>query len=232
MRRNRSMIDLKGKKPFAEGGNRVCYLHPKEKDQCLKLVKQESLHALINSRPWYKLWRSKASFNDNNRDYLGYQQKALKNGKEDIWVHISRCYGFVATSNGVALATELITNNGEPAITLADYLAEYGLTDQIIGALKIFQRWLRKYKVMTKNLLPHNLVLKFQGEHTLLKVIDGLGSQNYLATEFIPFYRDRYIEQRIKYMWMRVCWEVDGRKGCWKKLNQNSMSQIIQLCSP
>ena len=35
------MISLEEVKPFAEGGNRVCYIHPNNKSMCLKISKPE-----------------------------------------------------------------------------------------------------------------------------------------------------------------------------------------------
>ena len=35
------MINLEGVRPFAEGGNRVCYVHPNNKNLCLKVSKPD-----------------------------------------------------------------------------------------------------------------------------------------------------------------------------------------------
>ena len=35
------MINLEGVRPFAEGGNRFCYVHPDNKNLCLKISKPE-----------------------------------------------------------------------------------------------------------------------------------------------------------------------------------------------
>lgn len=71
------MIDLMKSEPFAEGGNRLCYIYPKKTYQCLKITKTQVPNLQERSKPWYKLWRCEKSFDDNNRDYQGYQQEAL-----------------------------------------------------------------------------------------------------------------------------------------------------------
>ena len=66
----------------------------------------------------------------------------------------------VETSLGPASETELIKNDDEIAETLENYLFREGLTDEIKLAIESFEIWLRKHQVLTKNIIPHNIVLK------------------------------------------------------------------------
>ena len=52
------MISLEEVKPFAEGGNRVCYIHPNNKSMCLKISKPEVVKKMRSNAPWYKKLRS------------------------------------------------------------------------------------------------------------------------------------------------------------------------------
>ena len=123
----------------------------------------------------------------------------------------------VETSIGMASETELIKNNDEIAQTLEDYLFTNGLTDEIKHSIEEFQDWLRANLILTKNLIPHNIVIKVEGDKMILKIVDGLGSKAFFPLpRFSDFFAKRYVERRIQLMWSRINWDLSGRKGNWK----------------
>ena len=46
------MINLQGVRPFAEGGNRICYVHPNDKNLCLKITKPEVVKKMYSRIEW------------------------------------------------------------------------------------------------------------------------------------------------------------------------------------
>ena len=211
------MIDLSNVTPFAEGGNRKCFVHPNNKERCLKVVHPGLVEKIKQSKPWYKKLRSSDSFDDNLREQAAYNQKALKNQNQDVWIHLAKWYGMTETSIGMASETELVKNGEEIAETLESYLFREGLTDEINEAIEDFHTWLRKHLVFTKNLIPHNLVLYKIDNKLIIKIIDGLGSQAFIPLpNYSNFFARRYIERRIELMWSRIHWDLSGRKGSWK----------------
>ena len=137
------MISLEEVKPFAEGGNRVCYIHPDNKNLCLKISKPEVVKKMRSNAPWYKKLRSERSFDDNYREESAYQQRAIKENPQKIWRHLAKWYEFVETSEGLASCTELITNNDKVALNLEEYLFSKGRTSEIDKALKEFEIFLK-----------------------------------------------------------------------------------------
>jgi len=211
------MIDLSGSTPFAEGGNRKCFIHPAQSDRCLKVVHPGLLEKIIKNKPWYKKFRSKDSFDDNLREQEAYKQKALMVDNPEIWKHLAQWYGMVETNIGMASETELIKNNGQIAETLENYLFSNGLTNEIKIAINEFHQWLRDNLILTKNLIPHNLVIKSEKDEMIIKIIDGLGSQAFVPLpNHSTFFAKRYVERRIELMWSRINWDLSGRKGNWK----------------
>lgn len=211
------MIDLSNSKPFANGGNRACYQHPNNKNICLKITHARLPEKLKKSAPWYKKFRRAQSFDDNIREKNGYEQKAVLNNEPKIWNHLARWYGFEETSNGLASATELILNDGQIAETLESYLKKHGKDNKINEAINDFEIWLLDTLLLTKNILPHNVVVKETDKKLILKIVDGLGCQS-----FLPFPRisknfaRRYVLRRIELMHSRINWDLSGRKGSWK----------------
>ena len=211
------MINLDGIKPFAEGGNRMCFVHPDNPGRCLKVVHPGQPSKIKNNKSWYKRFRSIESFDDNLREQKAYDQKALKKDDPNLWLHLARWYGMTETSIGNASETELIRNGDTIAETLETYLFREGITEEIKASIEDFEQWLRDHLVLTKNLIPHNLVLDYQNDKIVIKIIDGLGSQAFIPLpNYSDFFAKRYINRRIELMWSRIHWDLSGRKGNWK----------------
>ena len=212
------MINLDGLQPFAEGGNRRCFIHPNNSYRCLKVSLEEQSKKVKQNAPWYKKLRSEKSFDDNLREHKADDQRALRKDNSDKWKHLAKWYGMVKTSIGPASETELIRDNqNNIASTLEAYLFSYGMTDEIKIALDEFESWLRSSLVLTKNIIPHNVVLGYESEKIVLKIIDGLGSKSYLPlTQVSDVFAKRYVERRIELMRSRINWDLTGRQGDWK----------------
>ena len=196
------MISLEEVKPFAEGVNRVCYIHPNNKSMCLKISKSEVVKKMRSNAPWYKKLRSEKSFDDNYREESAYQQRAIKENPQKIWRHLAKWYEFVETSKGLASCTELITNNDKVALNLEEYLFSKGRTSEIDKALKEFEIFLKETKLLTKNIIPHNLAIKENDSELTLKIIDGLGCMSFIPLpEISNTFADRYIKRRIELMY-------------------------------
>ena len=211
------MINLNDVEPFAEGGNRKCFVHPENPNRCLKVVHPGLLETIIKNKPWYKKLRSIDSFDDNLREKKAYNQKALRSNNPEIFKHLAKWYGMVDTTIGAASETELIKNGDEVAETLESYLFSNGLNEEIKVSINQFHGWLRKNLVLTKNLIPHNLVLKKKDNELVIKIIDGLGSQAFIPLpNYSKYFAKRYIERRVELMMSRIRWDLSGRKGRWK----------------
>ena len=212
------MINLNEEASFAEGGNRKCYISPQNPDRCLKVLHKGLQEDLKKRVPWYKKFKSDNYFDDNLREERAYSQKALKDSNDlSVWDHLARWYGMVETNLGPASETELIRNNSEIAETLESYLFREGLTIEITQAIQTFENWLRKHLVLTKNIIPHNIVLSKKNDIFILKIIDGLGCKALVPLpKYSKFFARIYVERRIKLMWSRIHWDLSGIKGNWK----------------
>lgn len=212
------MIDLGGTEPFASGGNRFCYRHPQNPGLCVKVMRPGRTAELLARAPLYKRWRGERYFDDNLRELEGYSQRALQGGDEDLWQHLPRWYGIQATSLGPGAVTDMILDGGgEPAPTLRDYLRENGLDREIRSALQRFADWLLRCRVLTKNLIAHNLVVREERGRPEIYLIDGLGSAAFLPLpEISGYFAERYIRRRIERMWLRTEWEISDRSIPWR----------------
>lgn len=177
--------------------------------------------------PWYKKLLGKNRFDDNVREAQGYLQEALRNAstRSIVWRHLPHWYGIQTTSHGPGAVSQLITDDkGEPAITLENYLLQFGLCDSIKAALDRFAHWLQASGVLTKNILPHNLVVRNESGQPELYLIDGLG-----CAAFIPLVKisqtanKHYIQRRIQRMWIRVKWELSDKQIRWEEAERQGL---------
>ncbi|SEA09661.1 YrbL family protein [Microbulbifer marinus] len=221
------MIDLSHSEPFASGGNRFCYRHPENPQLCVKVMRPGRTAELIGRAPWYKQWRGEEYFDDNLRELEGYSQRSLQRDDAGLWRHLPRWYGIQETSLGPGAVTDMILDaSGAPAPTLRQYLNKHGLDAEVRAALQRFADWLLQYKVLTKNLIAHNLVLREERGQLELYLIDGLGSAAFLPLpEISDFFAERYIQRRIERMWLRVDWEISDKKVPWRKFEARGLKR-------
>ena len=212
------MINLDGVSTFAKGGNRRCYVSPINPKRCLKVLHENLLDKLKENSAWYKRLGNNAGLDDNLRERDAYYQRAISSPiNSSIWNHLAKWYGMIETNLGPASETELILNNGKIAETLETYLFREGLTPEIQEALKTFETWLRTHLVLTKNIIPHNVVIKKENGSLILVIIDGLGCKSFIPLpKYSRFFARIYVERRIKLMWSRIHWDLGGRIGDWK----------------
>lgn len=212
------MINLDGVSSFAKGGNRRCYVSPINPKRCLKVLHENLLDKLKQNSAWYKRLGNNADLDDNLRERDAYNQRAISSPiNSSVWNHLAKWYGMVETNLGPASETELILNDGEIAETLETYLFREGLTSEIQEALKTFETWLRTHLVLTKNIIPHNVVIKKENSSLILVIIDGLGCKSFIPLpKYSRFFARIYVERRIKLMWSRIHWDLGGRIGDWK----------------
>ena len=212
------MINLDGVSAFAKGGNRRCYVSPINPKRCLKVLHENLLDKLKENSAWYKRLGKNAGLDDNLRERDAYNQRAISSPiNSSIWNHLAKWYGMIETNLGPASETELILNDGQIAETLEAYLFRKGLTPEIQEALKTFETWLRTHLVLTKNIIPHNVVIKKENSSLTLVIIDGLGCKSFIPLpKYSRFFARIYVERRIKLMWSRIHWDLGGRIGDWK----------------
>lgn len=223
-RKNTAVIDLSDQKPFASGSNRHCYRHPDITGRCLKVIRPENIEARYQRQQPFKKLLGKSRLNDNRQEQLAHKQSAIESlirrGYEgSVWQHLPRFYGEAPTSLGPANESELLLgDHGEPCPTLEQYLQQHGFDTAIQAACKRFCDWLETTSILTRNLLPHNLVIAERDNQPELFLVDGLGAPSIPNTlSAIPAWRKRYVTRRISRFYKRIAWELSDKKQSWEE---------------
>lgn len=183
---------LKPLKPFAQGGNRLCYVHPDFADRCIKVRRPDfTLEDRRRKKGFPKNLKPLSSFDDNLEEFRVMQQ-FQQDYDEGLFDHISRCYGFEDSDMGKGLTSELIRDSdGRISITLKQYLWDFGYPSALQMAVADLCRHWRHYRVPSRDLLVHNVVVQreWQGEQEIIRrlvVIDGLGSADIIPLAWQP----------------------------------------------
>ena len=201
-------LQLKKLKPFAQGGNRLCFVHPLNPDHCIKVRRPDfTLADCRRKKGFPKNLRPLSSFDDNREEYKTIQHLHQRIGSS-IFDHIYRCFGFVDTDLGLGLETELIRDaNGLISLSLKQFLWEFGYTDQCHLAIERLTTFWRSHRVPSRDLLTHNIVVSLDSQKSIsrLIVIDGLGSPTVIPFRWLPrkFQIDR-VEARIQRLETRI----------------------------
>ncbi len=214
------ILHLKDARTFAQGQNRLCFAHSDD-GLCIKVVKAGSIKALRAKRSFFKNLRPDYYFDDNLNEYKAYQQNAITNGGEGVFDHIPRCYGWQKTDIGMGLVLDYFKlPSGAPCETLETYLHRDGLTADIEEKLNTLAHYLCTTQLMTKNILPHNVVIADDGR---LKIIDGIGASSAFSVAcFSKKARKHYVDRRIQKMFLRARWESGDKAKSWTQTEKEN----------
>ncbi|MDX1599772.1 MAG: YrbL family protein, partial [Marinobacter sp.] len=191
---------------------------------CLKVLRPENIEARFHRQSFVKKLLGKRRIDDNVQELKAHQQSAIhqlvaQGQAETVWRHLPRFHGSVQTSLGTANVSELLQDEQhQPAETLEQYLQRHGLDQPMQGAVRRFCEWLQNTGILTRNLLPHNLVLVEREHQPELYLVDGLGAPTIpgkLAA--VPAWRRRYIARRIQRFYLRIEWELSDRQQNWEQ---------------
>ncbi|MFP5441007.1 MAG: YrbL family protein [Gammaproteobacteria bacterium] len=205
------MIRLQDEKPFARGGNRLCYVHPQLPGQVVKVRRpQWTLEDLRRKKGFPRNLRPLSSFDESLQEFRLMQQLDARIG-ERLYEVVSRNYGFVDTDMGQGLCSELIRNaDGKISRSVMQYVWENGITPTLEDALARFEQAWIPLPIPTRDILLHNVVAQCDahGDIVRLVVIDGLGSSG-----LIPYaWRPRALKMR------RARQKLERFKGLMREL--------------
>lgn len=162
---------------FARGGNRLCFIDPRDSRHCIKVARQDRTPEIKKSLKKFPAnLKPLRAFDDNDEEFRVYQHIERQIGDEAFQL-IPRCYGFVESNFGRGLCSEIIKDSDSRiSLTLKHYVWELGLTAELQDALDSFQQQWQSLGMPSRNLLLHNIVVQqVDAGIERLVVIDGLG---------------------------------------------------------
>ena len=161
------MITLNPDTLFGKGLHRECFIHPDDKNKCIKVVTNGNQQETEREQGYYRL---------------------LEKNKIS-WDMLPRFYGNIDTDMGSGAVFELIRDsNGQVSKTLEYYLADTTFVashrEQIHQALAELKTYLLRYNIITMPIKSKNVLFRFnENNQGRLYIIDNIGNANLITIE-------------------------------------------------
>ncbi|GAB2190345.1 hypothetical protein MAH1_19530 [Sessilibacter sp. MAH1] len=201
-------LDLGGSEnAFARGGNRLCFVHPKYPDQCVKVLRPDRTPEIKRQeRRFPRNLKPLRYFDDNYQEFKVYQLIEKHIG-EAAFQLIPRCFGEISTNWGTGLVSEIIKDeDGLVSLSLKQYLWVHGKTDTITRAVADFIDLWSRLGMPSRNLLLHNLVVQTNADGIRrIVAIDGLGWPDVLPLAyFVNFLARKKARRKAQRLWNSI----------------------------
>ena len=213
---SRTRIMLKNQQPFAQGGNRLCFVHPDQPERVIKVRRPDvSLEHKRKKKGFPKNLRPLSSFDDNVEELQVMESLDQLVGAQ-LYQCVARCYGFKDTDMGPGLVSDLIRDDGHNiSHTLKQYIWDNGFDEPCQNAVDQFAESWVQLAIPSRDLLLHNIVVQrnHDGAIQRLVVIDGLGSPNILPVSLLPMsLRRNKARRKIENMRSRIS-RLESERG-------------------
>ena len=120
-------------------------------------------------------------YDDQLREIAMYE-RLCRNPTPHLWRHVPEYFGTVQTDLGIGIVTRLFRNHDGSFPNNLEQSVPLGVDAALESALEEFKSWLQDELFLTRDLLPHNIiVVRANAPSCKLVIVDGLGN-----SEFIP----------------------------------------------
>ncbi len=168
------------------GLHRNCYVHPRERDKCIKIVVAGDLVETRREKAYYRLLA----------------------GRNNSWRNLARYYGETETTAGRGAVFELIRDdNGAVSKTLQHYLesahGNESIIDELTAATQELYTYMLTEKVITMTLKAKNICYQRKSKDASsggrLVLVDNIGH-----SDFIPLcnHVDYLAVKKIRRRWL------------------------------
>lgn len=179
------MINIDKSSFFGKGHHRECYVHPENKNRCIKIIFDgtDQSPQIMREKKYYK-----------------HLEK-----RNISWDMLSRYYGDVETNMGLGAIFELILDNdGQVSKTLEYYLENHQKTDEyyddLSQSLVNFKDYIFTHRIITSRLYPRNITCQ-KGESGIIRLslIDNIGNSDFFP---ISNYSKYFARKKISRRWV------------------------------
>ena len=199
------MLTLAHLEPFAIGGTRRCYVHPHDDQLCVKVLRPDrTAEARLATATGWRRLKGRRGFDDQRKELKAYRQLARRGWRD--WRHVPRCHGAVETDCGLGIVTALQRDwQGRFPPNLEQALPD-GMTAPLAQAIEEFKKWLRSGLLLSRDLLPHNIVAVADSpERYRLVIVDGIGNSELVpVSDWFNMCARRKVERKIRKFEHRV----------------------------
>ncbi len=211
-----SVLQLSQLEPFAIGGTRRCYVHPEDATRCIKVLRSDRTpqRRREQARGLRRL-RGLRHWDDQLKEVNAYRELMQRHGSM-LWKHVPEYFGTIETDMGIGIETKVFRDfDGRFPLNLEERVPR-GTDQSLERAIDEFKVWLRAELVLTRNLLPHNIIAVRESEQSCrLVIVDGIGNSEWIPISgWIRAVARQKIERKIKRFEHRIRLLQDPDLSC------------------
>lgn len=174
------MITLKHSKPLFVGGTRYCFQHPEHRDRCIKVLRPDRTgQARKLLRRDFKRFLPARYLDDQLKEIKAYRE-LLENASERLWRFVPRYHGTVETDMGIGIVTQLMRDADGSWPENLEKVLPRGMNDALEAGIEEFLAGVSELRILTRDLLPHNMIAVREQDGYRVMVVDGIGNAELL----------------------------------------------------
>ena len=192
------MLRLRHTRPLFVGGTRYCFQHPEHRNRCVKVLRPDRTgEARKLLRRDFKRFLP-ARFLDDQRKEIKAYGELMPQASEALWRHVPRYHGTVATDMGIGIVTQLMRNSDGSWPRNLEQLLPEGMDPALEAGIEEFVKAVRELRILSRNLLPHNIIAVREGDRYRVMLVDGIGNSELLpVSSHWNFFADRKTARKI-----------------------------------
>ncbi|MEM6543819.1 MAG: YrbL family protein [Pseudomonadota bacterium] len=189
------MLKLVHTKPLFVGGTRYCFQHPHHANRCIKVLRPDRTgEARKQRRKDFKRFLPPRFLDDQRKEINAYEELML-NASEDLWRHVPRYHGTEDTDMGLGIVTQLLRNHDEQwPSNLRDLFLAPPET-KLLRGIDEFLTAVRDLRILSRDLLAHNIIAVDEGERYRVMLVDGIGNAELLP---LSSWSDFFAQQKVR----------------------------------
>jgi hypothetical protein len=198
-------LRLSDRAPFATGGRRLCFVHPREPSKCVKVLRRDEGRFVKTGRTLVPAALRREY--DNNEDERRALAALWRRLGEREYRHLPRCYGYEATDLGRGLVLDLVRDaDGRISRSVREALSEGATLEELRPAYEEMASRFIGRGVATRAILEHNLAAQRHADgRFFLVLIDGFGDPAWIPMRsLVPALRRATARKRAARGWERI----------------------------
>lgn len=192
------MLKFEGCEPLFVGGTRFCFIHPDYPDRCVKVLRPDRTgEARKRDAKNWKRFLPPRFFDDQLKEIRAYKELIRQNNPR-IWQFVPEYFGTVDTDMGVGIVTRLYKNDDGSWPENLEKILPDGLSNSLTDGIEVFLAGVLDEHIVTRDLLPHNIIAVQRGDKKQVLIVDGIGNSELIPiSTWFNFFAKRKITRKI-----------------------------------
>lgn len=140
-----------------------------------------------------------ARFLDDQLKEIKAYRELLTEASEPLWRHVPRYHGTEQTDMGIGIVTQLMRNHDGSWPLNLQQLLPLGRDELLDAGIDEFAQAIRSMRILSRDLLPHNIVAVREARGYRVMLVDGIGNAELIPlSTWSDYFADRKTQRKLK----------------------------------